>query len=231
MSAVLAGTTVLAGTFFFISSAAAQNPQMEEKLMAIKQSMAKNKQALAQYSWTETETISIKGEVKDTKIYQVHMGPNGQPQKTEVSNQAAQSGGRQGRLKEHIVEKKKSEFQEYGEQIAALAKQYTTPDPDRLQQAKQQGNISLQPGSGTISLVIKSYVKPNDTVTMTINDQSKKLVSLNVSTYLNDPKNAVKISAQFAELPDGTNHVASTLVDGVSKQLTVQDQNSNYQKM
>jgi hypothetical protein len=33
---------------------------------------------------------------------------------------------------------------------------------------------------------------------------------------------------QFARLPDGTNHVATMTINGVSKQLTVQDQNSNY---
>jgi hypothetical protein len=37
----------------------------------IKCAQAANKQALGQYAWQETETISIKGEVKDTKVYQV----------------------------------------------------------------------------------------------------------------------------------------------------------------
>ncbi|MGA8876903.1 MAG: hypothetical protein WB555_15305 [Candidatus Korobacteraceae bacterium] len=197
--------------------------------MAIKQNMAMNKQKLAQYTWTETETISIKGNVKDTKTYQVQM-VNGQPQKTLVDNQQASSGGgRQGRLKEHVIEKKTDEFQQYGQQIGALAKQYTTPDPDRLMQAKQQGNISLQPGSGTVNLVIKSFVKPNDQVTLTISEQTKAPVAIQVNSYLNDPKDAVNINAQFAQLPDGTNHVATTTIDGVSKQLTVNEQNSNYQ--
>jgi len=207
----------------------AQSPQLEEKLMAIKQNMAMNKQKLAQYTWTETETISIKGNVKDTKTYQVQM-VNGQPQKTLVDNQQASSGGgRQGRLKEHVVEKKTDEFQEYGQSIGALAKQYTTPDPDRLMQAKQQGDISLQPGGGTVNLVIKSFVKPNDQVTLTISEQTKAPVAIQVNSYLNDPKDAVNINAQFAQLPDGTNHVATTTIDGVSKQLTVNEQNSNYQ--
>ena len=212
--------------------AMAQNPQMEQKLMAIKQSMAENKQQLAQYTWQETETISLKGEVKDTKLYQVQMGPNGQ-QKTLLNNEPAQSGGgRQGRLKQHIVEKKKEEFQEYGQQIGALAKQYTTPDPERLMQAKQQGNVSLQlGGNGTVNLVIKSYVKPNDQVTLTISNETKKIVAANIQSYLNDPSDAVTISAQFAQLPDGTNHVSSMQINGQSKQLVVNEQNSNYQKM
>ncbi len=210
-------------------AAVAQNPQMADKLMAIRQAQAANKQKLAQYTWQETETISIKGEVKDTKIYQVQM-VNGQQQKTEVSNEQAQSGGRQGRIKERVIDKKKQEYQEYGQQIGALAKQYTTPNPELLMQAKQQGNISLQPGAGTVSLVIKNYVKQGDSMTMTVSEQTHSPVSVQVNSYLNDPKDAVTISAQFAQLPDGTNHVATTTINGVSKQLTVNDQNSNYQR-
>jgi len=212
-----------------ITPAMAQNQQMEQKLMAIKDAQAANKQKLAQYTWQETETISIKGDVKDTKVYQVSM-VNGQQQKTEISNQAAQSGGREGRLKERVVDKKKQEYQEYGQSIGALAKQYTTPNPEALMQAKQAGNISLQPGSGTVSLVIKNYVKQGDSMIMTVSEQTHSPVSVRVNSYLDDPKDAVTISAQFAQLPDGTNHVASTLTNGVSKQLTVNDVNSNYQK-
>jgi hypothetical protein len=212
------------------TAAVAQNPQMEEKLMAIKQKMTENKQHLAQYTWTETETISIKGNVKDTKTYQVRM-MNGQQQKTLVNDQKAQAGGgREGRLKHHVVEKKTEEYQEYGQQVGALAKQYTTPDPDRLMQAKQQGNLSLVPGAGTTKLVIKSFQKPNDQVTFTISDQSKAPVSIEINSYLNDPKDKVMISAQFAELPDGTNHVTSTTINGEQKQLVINEQNSNYQK-
>lgn len=212
------------------SGVLAQNPEMEQKLMAIKQAQAVNKQKLAQYTWQEIETISIKGDVKDTKVYQVQIGPDGQQQKTEISNEQAQSGGRQGRVKEHVIEKKKAEYQQYGQDIAALAKQYTSPNPEALMQAKQQGNISLQlGGGGTVNLVIKNYVKPNDSMTMTIDPQTKSPVSVQVSSYLSDPKDAVTIAANFARLPDGTNHVANTTVNGVSKQLTVNDQNSNYQ--
>ena len=214
--------------------AAAQNEQMQQKLMAVRESQQANKQKLAHYTWQETETISLKGEVKDTKMFQVQMGPNGQQQKTEISDQKAQAegGGRNGRLKQRVVEKKKEEFQEYGQQIGALAKQYTTPDPDRLMQAKEAGNVSLQLGSaGTTNLVIKNYVKPGDTMTMTIDDQTKSVQSVQVNSYLDDPKDAVTISAQFAKLPDGTNHVASSQINGVSKQLVISVVNSNYQKM
>jgi hypothetical protein len=211
-------------------SGVAQNPELQQRLAEIKGASAANKQALSHYTWQESQTTSIKGEVKKQHLFQVSVGPNGQQQKTEIGASAApQPSG--GRLKQHIVEKKKEEFQEYGQQIAELSKQYTQPDPGRLQQAFQQGNVSLQSGGGegVVTLVIKNYVKPNDSVTLVFNRQQKAIQSIRVATYLSDPSDAVTIAAQFAKLPDGTNHVTSTQVNGVSKQLTVVTQNSNYQ--
>ena len=100
--------------------------------------------------------VSLKGDVKSTKLYQVVM-QNGQQQKSEISAspQAAPSGGR---LKRHVVEKKTDEFTQYGQSIAALAKQYAAPNPQAMDQAKAQGNISLQPdaGNGTVSLLSRA---------------------------------------------------------------------------
>ena len=211
--------------------AQAQNPAIEEKVAAVKQSAAANKQALAHYSWQEQETISIKGEVKDTKLYQVQIGPDGQPQKTEISNDPA-AQGRQGRLKKRIVAHITDEYQQYGQQISALAKQYAPPDSEKLQEAYKQGNVSVQVGgdAGTVSLVIKNYIKPNDSMTIVFNPATNSIESVRVASYLNDPSDAVTIAAQFAKIPGGPSHVSSRLVNGVSKQLTVATQNSNYQQ-
>ncbi len=225
----LALAVTISASVLSTAPATAQNPQVADKLMAIKQAQDTNKQKLAQYTWQETETISIKGSVKDTKVYQVQM-VNGQPQKTLLNDQKASSGGREGRVKERVVEKETQEYQQYGQQIGALAKQYTTPNPEALMQAKQAGNISIQPGGGALSLVIKNYVKQGDSMTMTINEQTHSPASVQVNSYLSDPKDAVKISAQFAQLPDGTNHVTTTTIDGVSKHLGINEQNSNYQR-
>jgi hypothetical protein len=215
---------------FCVPDAAAQNPQMEQKVAEIKQASAANKQALARYTWQEQQAISLKGEVKKTVSYQVSVGPDGQQQKIELGSSAAPppSGGR---LKQRIVAKKTDEFQQYGQQVAALAKQYTQPDPQLLQQAYQQGNASIQLGGapGTVTLVIKNYLKPGDSMTLVFSEGQKAIQALQVSTYLTDPKDAVTIAVQFAKLPAGVNHVASAQINGVSKQMTVAIQNFNYQ--
>jgi hypothetical protein len=229
LHSILTKTIVLTFTVSTLF-APAQNPQIQQRVQEIKQSTAANKQALAKYTWEEQQTISLKGEVKKVQTFLVRIGPDGKQQKQEMNAQpAAQPSG--GRLKRHIVEKKKEEFQEYGEQIAALAKQYAQFDPDTFQDAYQKGNVSFQPdpGDGTVNLIIKSFLKPGDSVTLGFNPKQKGLQSFVVDSYLNDPKDAVKINVQFAKIPNGPNHVASMLVNGVSKQLTVNIQNSNYQ--
>jgi hypothetical protein len=226
--------SLLVLSLFMVNVGLAQDPELQQKLAAVKEAAQKNKQALAQYAWTERQTISLKGEVKKQTTYEVRLGPGGQPQKTEVAAMPQSSGGgREGRLKEHVKEKKKEEFEEYGQQVSALAHEYAQPDPQRLQQAFQQGNLTMGSAGapGEIRMVIKNYIKPNDNVTLVFNQQTKALQSLQVASYLKDPKDAVEISAQFAQLPDGTNHVANMMVNGVSKKLTVATQNSNYQKL
>ena len=227
---VLSISTAIVLQVSSVLSVTAQNPELQQRIAEIKQASAANKQALSHYTWQESQTTSIKGEVKKQQLFQVSVGPDGQQQKTLIGgSQAAPPSG--GKLKQHVIEKKTEEFKDYGQQIAALAKQYTQSDPGRLQQAFQQGNVSLQSGGGEgeVTLVIKNYIKPNDSVTLVFNKQQKAIQGIKVATYLDDPSDAVTISAQFAKLPDGTNHVAGTQINGVSKQLTVVTQNSNYQ--
>lgn len=237
LRALAAMSALLAAAVFVLASlalrAVAQNPQLQERVAEVKEASARNKQALAQYSWQQQETISIKGNVKDQKLFQVHLGPDGKPQKTELENMPQSSGGRQHGLAHHVKEKKGEEYKEYGQQIGALAQQYAQPDPERLQQAFQQGNLMLASGGapGEVKMVIKNYVKPNDQVTLIFSQRAKAIQSMQIASYLSDPKDAVNITAQFSQLPDGTNHVSTMQVNGVSKELTVAMQNSNYQKM
>ena len=212
-----------------ISRTLARSPPLDEKLADIKQASAANKRALAHYTWLERQTISLKGNVKKTQQFQVRIGPGGQQQKTGLNPQRApQPSG--GRVRQHIVEKKTDEFEPYGQQIAALGKQSSRPDMQAFQHAHQQGNISVQPNSvaGTVSLM-KSYLKPNDSVKLVFNQQQKAIQSIQVASYLTDPRDAVTIAVQFTKLPDGTKHVATNQVNGVSKQLGVSIQNSTYQ--
>jgi hypothetical protein len=205
-----------------------QDGELQKRVAEIKQYLSLNKIVLAQYRWQESRTVSVKGEVKKEELFQVQIGSDGQPQKTNLDPDES-SGGRKHGIKHRI----KEDYENYGKEIAALAQSYGQPEPGRVQQLFEQGNVLLGSAGAPneVKLVINGYQKPGDSVTIVFNKTQQAIQSVHISTYLNDPQDIVTISQQYAQLPNGPNHVASTIVDGVSKQLTVQMQNSNYQKM
>ncbi|MDR3676750.1 MAG: hypothetical protein P4N24_14760, partial [Acidobacteriota bacterium] len=89
--------------------ASAQSPELQQRVAELKEATASNKQALMQYTWVEQVNISLKGELKKQEHFQVRLGPDGKPQKTSLDPPAdTQPEG--GRLKRHVVEKKKEEY-------------------------------------------------------------------------------------------------------------------------
>jgi hypothetical protein len=228
---------LLTGCFSLLGRA--QNPDLQQKVAEIKQAAAANKQALAQYTWVEQTTISLKGEQKKQEHSQVRIGPDGKPQKQSLDPPQQQppaeaAGGRGGRVKEHVIEKKKEEYKDYAESIKSLIQQYLPPDKDKIEQAKAKGNIALGPQAGAegqYNLAITNYVKQGDKMTLVFDKARKGLASVTIASYLDDPKDAVNVSVEFATEPSGLNHVSSETINGVSKQLTIVVQNSNYQKL
>lgn len=225
---------------WFGNAVRAQNPELQQRLADLKQSMAENKKKLASYTWVEQVTISLKGEQKKQEKFQVRTGPDGKPQKTPIDQAAAASSapaagaGRGGRIKERVVEKKKEEYKEYADNMKSLMEQYVPPNKDLLQQAQQKGNISLAPVPGSssqVQIVIHDYLKPKDSMTLIFDKEQKQMVGIQVASYLNDPQDAVSLAVKMARLPDGVSHVDSVVLDGVSKQINVAIQNSNYQHL
>jgi len=224
---------VFLGGLVFSRPANAQNQELQERVAEMKEATAKNKQAMAQYTWNEQVTISLKGEQKKQEHFQVRLGPDGKPQKTSIDPpaQPAESGGR---LKKRIVEKKKEEYKEYAEQMKALAQQYVPPDKELIQKAYAQGNITLDSVAGApgeLKLVIHNYLKPQDSMTLVFDKTQKEILRLQIASYMDDPKDAMNLTVQFSREPSGLNHVSSMVIDGVSKQLNIATQNSNYQHL
>lgn len=234
------GTRLFLGTVMFavilVNGSQAQqagNAALQEKLAAVKQAAAANQQALHHYEWVETTQISLKGEVKSVKQSSCLYGPDGKVQKTPMASPQPQqqSGGREGRLKERAIEKKKDDLQDYMEQVKGLIGQYVPPDPNRMQQAFAAGNASLSPAPGMIQLVFKNYVEQGDSMTISLVEATKKIASLNVNSYLGQPSDAVTLSVQFGVLPDGTSYPNQVVVVAQSKQIQITTTNSDYQNL
>jgi hypothetical protein len=206
------------------------SPELQEKLAAVKQSAAANQQRLHQYQWVETQQITLKGEPKPSKQFLCRYGPDGQVQKVPIGEQQQQQpSGR--RLKQHVIEKKTEEMQDYMQDVKSVIGMYVPPNPQKMEAAFQAHNVSLVPGGGVVQLVFKNYAQPGDQMTISFDTQAKKIQSLNVNTYMGQAKDAVTLAVQFASLPDGTNYAQQTVLDAKAKQLQVTTNNSQYSKL
>jgi len=207
-----------------------QKQAIQEKVAAFKQSSAENQKALRQYTWTESTELSLKGEVKSTKVEQCRYGPDGKVQKTLQSAPPEKKEMR--RLKKRVVEKKTDEMKDYMEQVVALIQQYIPPQPELIKADVAGGNASFSPqGADAIQLQFKDFVKKGDVVTFTLNTAAKAIRQVKVDTYMDEEKEKVALAVDFQTLPDGTNYAASKSLDVTAKKIVVKVTASNYQKL
>jgi hypothetical protein len=205
--------------------------EMQQKVMALKESAAENKQKLQQYQWIETQQLVLKGESKPEKVFQCSYGPDGQVQKIPMGAQQAPPSG--GRLKQRVIEKKTEEMKDYMQQVQSLLSLYVPPNSNLIQQAIQKRNVSLQRdmGASGVDIVFKDYAKPGDQMTITFNPQAHKISNIAVNTYMDEPKDVVTLAVQMSSLPDGTNYAQQTVLNATAKQIQVTTTNSNYSKI
>ena len=217
-----------------LAQTAGGSSELQQKLAALKQSAAQNKQRLHQYQWVETTQVTYKGDAKPPSQKLCSYGASGQIQKVPIGQpqqQQQDQSGRRGRVKEHVVEKKTDELKDYMQQVQSLLALYVPPNPQKMQQAFQAHNVSIVPGGGAAQLVFKNYAQPGDQMTIAFDTATKKIQTLNVNTYLGQEKDAVTLAVQFASLPDGTNYAQQTAIDATAKQIQVTMTNSQYSKL
>jgi hypothetical protein len=207
----------------------AQNAVLQEKLAAVKQAAAENQQRLRQYQWVETTQLTLKGDAKPPSQKLCQYGPDGQVQKNAIGPPPEQPSG--GRLKQRVIAKKKGEMSDYMDDVKAVLSLYVPPDPQKMQQAYQAGKVSLNPAGNVLNLIFTDYAQPGDRMTLAFDTNVKKIISLDVATYMGDAKDAVTLQVQMAPLPDGTSYAQQTVLSATAKQLVVTTTNANYQKL
>jgi hypothetical protein len=220
-----------AAAVLFGSTAGAQQAQagLQDRFAAVKEAASANQQKLRQYMWTETQQVSLNGEVKSTKQMSCSYAPDGKPQCTPIGPPPAPK--KTGPLRERAIEKKTEELTAYMQQVKGVIGLYVPPDAARMQAAWAAGNASLStPGAGEAAIVLKNYAQPGDSMSLDFAMAARKLSGLSVNTYVGDPSGPVTLSVQFAPLPDGTNYPAQEVVNAAAKGIRVTVTNSNYKK-
>ena len=216
---------------FLATASNAQDPKqvLQQKVAAFKQSVAENQKALLQYTWRESTQLSLKGEVRSTKIEQCRYGPDGKVQKTPLAAPPEKKELRG--LKKRIVEKKTDEMKDYMERVVSLIGQYVPPSPDRIKADVGKASSSPQ-GPDAIEMQFKDFVKDGDLVSFVLDTAAKAIRQLKVDTYLDDAeKDKVALQVNFHSLPDGTNFAATKNLNVAAKRIEVNVTASDYQKL
>lgn len=89
-----------------------------------------------------------------------------------------------------------------------------------------------QAGAGAIQLQFRDFYKSGDSVTVTADTAAKTIRQLSVNAYLDDQdKDAIALTVNFRTLPDGTNYVASNVLNVAAKKIVVNVSSEQYQKL
>jgi len=215
-------------------------PTTDERVAALKKSLADSQARLRKYEWIETTVLSLKGEEKSRKQQRVYYGADGKLQKLPIGDAPAAApaqgggGGRRGggRLKESVIENKKDDMKDYMERAAALVHQYVPPNPAQIQKVKDAGHLKVSPTvPGSVRLDLADYLQPGDLLSIVINGAANNLTSLNVATYLEKREDVVALDVKFGALTDGTSYTAETAFEAKAKNIRVVIQNSGHKPM
>jgi hypothetical protein len=214
----------------FIAGPPLQGQDLRQKLAAAKENAARNQKALRSYSWLEKSELSVKGEVKNTKVDMCRYGPDGKVQKSPVVEPPPPEKKRG--LKGKMAAKKGAEIKDALEASVALVQQYLPPSPDAMQVVMNAGTASIsQAGPGKAALKFPGYAKKGDALTLTFDSAGKALLQIDVNSWLDEPENAVNFKIVMSALPDGTSHPATVVLSIPKQNVEVKITKSNYQKL
>jgi hypothetical protein len=219
--------TLQAALLLLSTSLIAQQSTVQERVVALKASLAASQAILKQYEWVETTVVSLKGEEKSRQMSRCYHGADGKVQKIPLTTPAPQKKKRG--LRGKIVEAKKEELTDYMKEAVQLVKMYMPPDQARIEAAKAAGHASLTPMPGQRArLTFANYLKAGDSLALEVDLASNRPRSASVSTYLDSPKEPVTMAVRFGTLDNNATYPASVALDAAGKNLKVTVENSGY---
>jgi hypothetical protein len=212
------------GTLF----AQARNDFIEKKLAAVEKFAAENQASLRRYTWKETVRFLLKGEIRSTWEFSCRYGPEGKIVRTPVG--PPPPGTTAGPFAPRTNRGESREDLEMTmRKVRTVVAMYVPPETSNLEQAFQAGRVRTEkPIQGEALLRVADYARPGDTALLDFRTDQRRLVRLQVSSYLDDPSQGVTIDVRYATLPDGTNYPETIEVGEQSTAMRIMIVGSDY---
>ena len=201
---------------------------MQENIAMIKKNLTDSKAAMKKYEWIETTTVFVKGEQKSVKQKQCYYAVDGKLTKVETggSTAAKAPGGIRGK----VAANKKEDMTDYAKNAIEKVQTYLPPDPEKLQKIYNDGKVGIQvlEPNKKFKLSFPDYNEAGDVLAISLSKTDQKLMALDVSTSVDDPKEKVAFNVTFSDLPDGTQFQGTTTLDAPAKDLKIVIVNSGF---
>ena len=209
-------------------AAAAQQPTPEERITALKQSMAASQAALRNYEWIESTVVSYKGEEKSHSQAKCHYGTDGKVV-TEPLGTPEEPKKKRG-LRGRKAAKKQEEIKEYMGRAKTLIGSYVPPNPENIQKCKDAGKISIEvvEPNQRIVLRLSDYQLAGDSVGIEMDLTNNTMLGYEVASYLDSPDAAVLLNVSFDKLEDGTIYPLQVVLNAEAESIKVEITNTDY---
>jgi hypothetical protein len=119
---------------------------------------------------------------------------------------------------------------DYAKKAIEKVQTYLPPDPEKLQKIYNDGKVGIQilEPNKKFKLSFPDYNEAGDLLSVSLNKPDQKLMALDVSTSVDDPKEKVAFNVTFSDLPNGTQFQGTTTLDAPAKDLKIVIVNSGF---
>ena len=218
------------GLLLLGGAALAQQPTAEDRVAALKASLASSRRPFASSSGSRRRPCPSRGSTKAQTQERCYFGADGKLQKVPVA--APPPAEKKRGLRGKIAENKKEELSDYMKEAVALVKSYLPPDPAKIDAVKAAGRLSVSPQPGNrVRLTLATYLKPADSLNLEMNLADNTLATANVASTMDSDSAPVSLVVTFAKLDNGAVYEAKTVLDAKGKELRVSIEKSGYRKM
>jgi hypothetical protein len=83
---------------------------------------------------------------------------------------------------------------------------------------------------GSRQMLIHNYLKPDDTATLTFDEKTNELQSIDATSYMTSPKEPVEIHAKFSKIQNGPDHIDEMSALAPKRKLSVLVRHLEYRR-
>jgi len=209
-----------------LTLAAAQEPPDKGTLATqIAEGRKQNQMLLREYTWNTRTELKIDGEVKSVKVDLVRFTPEGELQKTKISDSADSQKKPRG-VRGKVASKKTKDMQEWAADLKGLLQKYSLPTAGSVLDFMDKATVERNGQLAT--LVASNVVQQADKMTVLVDSVSRQVKMIEVSTRLDGDD--VDVEILNASLENGPTYSARQIVKVPAQKVELTIENFNYQR-